>query len=67
MNLLSHGGCSGPASCSGRLFSFGVISDIQYANIENGFSFKKVPRFYRLVLPPIAIPYTIVFEAQTLS
>ena len=38
---------SGGASSSGRLFSFGVISDIQYANIPDGFSFKGVPRFYR--------------------
>ena len=38
---------SAEASSSGRLFSFGVISDIQYANIPDGFSFKGVPRFYR--------------------
>lgn len=34
-------------SSSGRLFSFGIISDIQYANIPDGFSFKGVPRYYR--------------------
>ncbi|CAL8470374.1 g9916 [Coccomyxa elongata] len=44
---------SGTASCSGRLFSFGVISDIQYADIENGFSFKKIPRYYRAALPAL--------------
>ena len=48
---------SGPASCSARLFSFGVISDIQYANIENGFSFKKVPRYYRCELLHKIMPY----------
>ena len=35
------------ASTSGRLFSFGVISDIQYANIPDGFSFKGTARYYR--------------------
>ena len=34
-------------SSSGRLFSFGVISDIQYANIPDGFSFSGIPRYYR--------------------
>ncbi|KAG0464184.1 hypothetical protein HPP92_020253, partial [Vanilla planifolia] len=29
------------------LFSFGVITDIQYADIPDGFSFFGVPRFYR--------------------
>lgn len=37
----------GEASTSGRLFSFGIISDIQYANIPDGFSFAGVPRYYR--------------------
>ena len=38
---------AGEASTSGRLFSFGIISDIQYANIPDGFSFKGTPRYYR--------------------
>lgn len=29
------------------LFSFGVISDVQYANIPDGQSFRGVPRYYR--------------------
>ncbi|KAF5730896.1 manganese-dependent ADP-ribose/CDP-alcohol diphosphatase-like isoform X1 [Tripterygium wilfordii] len=29
------------------LFSFGVISDVQYADIPDGYSFIGVPRFYR--------------------
>lgn len=29
------------------IFSFGVITDVQYADIDDGFSFSGVPRFYR--------------------
>lgn len=35
------------SSASKRLFSFGVISDIQYADIPDGFSFKGTRRYYR--------------------
>lgn len=35
------------ASTNGRLCSFGIISDIQYANIPDGFSFKGTRRYYR--------------------
>ena len=38
------------------LFSFGVISDIQYGNIPDGFSFKGVPRFYRCLPLPNSFP-----------
>lgn len=37
---------SSPSS-SNRLFSFGVVSDVQYADIPDGLSFHGVPRFYR--------------------
>ena len=48
---------TGAASCSGRLFSFGIISDIQYADIENGFSFKKIPRYYRCACFSYILPH----------
>lgn len=41
--MASADGCS----CKKPLFSFGVISDIQYADISNGYSFRGVPRYYR--------------------
>ena len=41
------------ASTSGRLFSFGIISDVQYADIPDGRSFKGVQRFYRAALPAL--------------
>jgi manganese-dependent ADP-ribose/CDP-alcohol diphosphatase len=44
---------AGPASCSGRLFSIGIISDVQYADIPDGRSFKGVPRYYREALPAL--------------
>ena len=40
-------------STSGRLFSFGIISDVQYADIPDGRSFKGVQRFYRAALPAL--------------
>ena len=36
------------------LFSFGVISDVQYADIPDGHSAKGVPRFYRNSLTALA-------------
>lgn len=43
------GSANGLASMQGKqpLFSFGVISDVQYADIPDGRSFIGVPRFYR--------------------
>lgn len=41
------------AGTSGRLFSFGIISDVQYADIPDGRSFKGVARFYRAALPAL--------------
>ncbi|KAK9813913.1 hypothetical protein WJX73_004524 [Symbiochloris irregularis] len=35
------------AGTSGRQFRFGIISDVQYANIDDGLSYSKVPRYYR--------------------
>ena len=44
---------AGSASHSGRLFSLGIISDVQYADIPDGRSFKGVPRYYREALPAL--------------
>lgn len=33
-----------------RLFSFGIVSDIQYADVDDAVSFHGVPRFYRNTL-----------------
>lgn len=43
------GSANGLVSVQGKqpLFSFGVISDVQYADIPNGQSFMGVPRYYR--------------------
>lgn len=43
------GSANGLASMQGKqpLFSFGVISDVQYADIPDGRSFIGVPRYYR--------------------
>ncbi|PRQ17193.1 putative hydrolase [Rosa chinensis] len=43
------GSANGLASAHGKqpLFSFGVISDVQYADIPDGRSFLGVPRYYR--------------------
>lgn len=42
------GSANGLASAQGKpLFSFGVISDVQYADIPDGRSFLGVPRYYR--------------------
>ncbi|KAF2293258.1 hypothetical protein GH714_040627 [Hevea brasiliensis] len=43
------GSTSGLASEQGKqpLFSFGVISDVQYADIPDGYSFIGVPRYYQ--------------------
>ncbi|XP_042440479.1 manganese-dependent ADP-ribose/CDP-alcohol diphosphatase-like [Zingiber officinale] len=44
--MASNGG-SGDGHAKQPLFSFGVITDIQYADIPNGHSFHGVPRYYR--------------------
>ncbi|XP_042435128.1 manganese-dependent ADP-ribose/CDP-alcohol diphosphatase-like [Zingiber officinale] len=44
--MTSNGG-SGDGHAKQPLFSFGVITDIQYADIPNGHSFHGVPRYYR--------------------
>lgn len=43
------GSTSDLATVQGKqpLFSFGVISDVQYADISDGYSFIGVPRYYR--------------------
>lgn len=43
------GSTSDLATVQGKqpLFSFGVISDVQYADISDGYSFVGVPRYYR--------------------
>lgn len=35
---------------SKRLFTFGLVSDVQHADIADGVSFHGVPRFYRHAL-----------------
>jgi len=43
-------GVGGAPGTARRLFSFGVISDVQYADCEDGQSFAGVKRFYRYAL-----------------
>lgn len=47
--ISAMGSANGLVSASGRqpLLSFGVISDVQYADIPDGRSFLGVPRYYR--------------------
>lgn len=47
--LWSMGSTNGLANAQGKqpLFSFGVISDVQYADIPDGHSFLGVPRYYQ--------------------
>uniref|UniRef100_A0A7N0U922 Calcineurin-like phosphoesterase domain-containing protein n=1 Tax=Kalanchoe fedtschenkoi TaxID=63787 RepID=A0A7N0U922_KALFE len=47
------GSSNGLVNSNGKrpLFSFGVISDVQYADIPDGRSFLGVPRFYRHSIP----------------
>jgi hypothetical protein len=40
-------GCAAAGDEERPLFTFGVITDVQYADIEDGASFRGVPRFYR--------------------
>ncbi|GAB2223701.1 hypothetical protein Droror1_Dr00004441 [Drosera rotundifolia] len=43
--LLENGSVAAPKRQP--LFSFGVVSDVQYADIPDGRSFLRVPRYYR--------------------
>ncbi|KAF5957469.1 hypothetical protein HYC85_004694 [Camellia sinensis] len=47
--LLTMGSATGIVSAQGKqpLLSFGIISDVQYADIPDGHSFLGVPRYYR--------------------
>jgi len=41
---------NGSATSSNRLFTFGVATDVQYADLDQGFSHGGTPRYYRNAL-----------------